>query len=281
MGNDVVLCGRVEGEAFYRHTKVERSLTKDDDYDDDDDVDGVWGQGVRRVEYRLPPLPPFHHSTTSITTTNTSTSTTISSPFYAKFSSPNGEPVIIKGTFKKNQLNLSDGVQTLTSWLLLLLLLLLLKFTQASKQGHNTSKKKTTFSRLLRGLKTHKKEKQGQTQGSPRHGRTRMGVPQRGAYDRDKSPTTIENAFVRKLVLVHRETTTADNMSMGGREKEKTGKKNGGGSGDGDGYGVVVTAGSGFNKRTGWPGRIPWEFAPSTEWEEFRTDTHEFTSLWL
>ncbi|XP_043504147.1 SAM and SH3 domain-containing protein 1-like isoform X2 [Polistes fuscatus] len=48
-----------------------------------------------------------------------------------------------------------------------------------NEQGHNTSKKKTTFSRLLRGLKTHKKEKQGQTQGSPRHGRTRMGVPQR------------------------------------------------------------------------------------------------------
>ncbi|XP_020708622.1 uncharacterized protein LOC105686971 isoform X4 [Athalia rosae] len=48
-------------------------------------------------------------------------------------------------------------------------------------QGQNTSKKKTTFSRLLRGLKTHRKEKQGQPQGSPRHGRSsRMqGVPQR------------------------------------------------------------------------------------------------------
>ncbi|XP_046420684.1 uncharacterized protein LOC124302376 isoform X1 [Neodiprion virginianus] len=46
-------------------------------------------------------------------------------------------------------------------------------------QGQNTSKKKTTFSRLLRGLKTHRKEKHGQPQGSPRHGRTRMGVPQR------------------------------------------------------------------------------------------------------
>lgn len=48
-----------------------------------------------------------------------------------------------------------------------------------SEQGQNTSKKKTTFSRLLRGLKTHRKEKQGQSQGSPRHGRARMGVPQR------------------------------------------------------------------------------------------------------
>ncbi|XP_029668136.1 SAM and SH3 domain-containing protein 1-like isoform X3 [Formica exsecta] len=49
-----------------------------------------------------------------------------------------------------------------------------------NEQGQNTSKKKTTFSRLLRGLKTHRKEKQGQqTQGSPRHGRARMGVPQR------------------------------------------------------------------------------------------------------
>ncbi|XP_070156614.1 SAM and SH3 domain-containing protein 1 isoform X3 [Polyergus mexicanus] len=49
-----------------------------------------------------------------------------------------------------------------------------------NEQGQNTSKKKTTFSRLLRGLKTHRKEKQGQqTQGSPRHNRARMGVPQR------------------------------------------------------------------------------------------------------
>ncbi|XP_011268369.1 uncharacterized protein LOC105258653 isoform X4 [Camponotus floridanus] len=49
-----------------------------------------------------------------------------------------------------------------------------------NEQGQNTSKKKTTFSRLLRGLKTHRKEKQGQqAQGSPRHGRARMGVPQR------------------------------------------------------------------------------------------------------
>ncbi|KOC59632.1 SAM and SH3 domain-containing protein 1, partial [Habropoda laboriosa] len=48
-----------------------------------------------------------------------------------------------------------------------------------SEQGQNPSKKKTTFSRLLRGLKTHRKEKQAQTQGSPRHGRARMGVPQR------------------------------------------------------------------------------------------------------
>ncbi|XP_024945121.1 uncharacterized protein LOC107273170 isoform X2 [Cephus cinctus] len=48
-----------------------------------------------------------------------------------------------------------------------------------NEQGQNTSKKKTTFSKLLRGLKTHRKEKQGQTQGSPRHGRARMGVPQR------------------------------------------------------------------------------------------------------
>ncbi|XP_043471066.1 SAM and SH3 domain-containing protein 1-like isoform X4 [Leptopilina heterotoma] len=47
------------------------------------------------------------------------------------------------------------------------------------EQGQNTSKKKTTFSRLLRGLKTHKKEKQGQTQSSPKHNRSRMGVPQR------------------------------------------------------------------------------------------------------
>ncbi|XP_076389053.1 uncharacterized protein LOC100883627 isoform X3 [Megachile rotundata] len=48
-----------------------------------------------------------------------------------------------------------------------------------NEQGQNTNKKKTTFSRLLRGLKTHRKEKQAQTQGSPRHGRARMGVPQR------------------------------------------------------------------------------------------------------
>ncbi|XP_025986368.1 uncharacterized protein LOC105193913 isoform X1 [Solenopsis invicta] len=49
-----------------------------------------------------------------------------------------------------------------------------------NEQGQNTSKKKTTFSRLLRGLKTHRKEKQGQqAQSSPRHGRARMGVPQR------------------------------------------------------------------------------------------------------
>lgn len=48
-----------------------------------------------------------------------------------------------------------------------------------NEQGQTTSKKKTTFSRLLRGLKTHRKEKQAQTQGSPRHGRIRMGVPQR------------------------------------------------------------------------------------------------------
>ncbi|CAK9799080.1 SAM and SH3 domain-containing protein 1 [Anthophora plagiata] len=48
-----------------------------------------------------------------------------------------------------------------------------------NEQGQNPSKKKTTFSRLLRGLKTHRKEKQAQTQGSPRHGRARMGVPQR------------------------------------------------------------------------------------------------------
>ncbi|XP_076171998.1 uncharacterized protein LOC143148989 isoform X2 [Ptiloglossa arizonensis] len=48
-----------------------------------------------------------------------------------------------------------------------------------NEQGQNTGKKKTTFSRLLRGLKTHRKEKQGQVQGSPRHSRTRVGVPQR------------------------------------------------------------------------------------------------------
>ncbi|XP_076753488.1 uncharacterized protein LOC143424938 isoform X4 [Xylocopa sonorina] len=48
-----------------------------------------------------------------------------------------------------------------------------------NEQGQTTSKKKTTFSRLLRGLKTHRKEKQAQAQGSPRHGRARMGVPQR------------------------------------------------------------------------------------------------------
>ncbi|XP_034176699.2 uncharacterized protein LOC117602592 isoform X5 [Osmia lignaria lignaria] len=48
-----------------------------------------------------------------------------------------------------------------------------------NEQGQSTNKKKTTFSRLLRGLKTHRKEKQAQTQGSPRHGRARMGVPQR------------------------------------------------------------------------------------------------------
>lgn len=52
-------------------------------------------------------------------------------------------------------------------------------FRIISEQGQTTSKKKTTFSRLLRGLKTHRKEKQAQTQGSPRHGRIRMGVPQR------------------------------------------------------------------------------------------------------
>ncbi|XP_043589014.1 SAM and SH3 domain-containing protein 1-like isoform X2 [Bombus pyrosoma] len=48
-----------------------------------------------------------------------------------------------------------------------------------NEQGQTTSKKKTTFSRLLRGLKTHRKEKQAQAQGSPRHGRARIGVPQR------------------------------------------------------------------------------------------------------
>lgn len=52
-------------------------------------------------------------------------------------------------------------------------------FFYVSEQGQSTNKKKTTFSRLLRGLKTHRKEKQAQTQGSPRHGRARMGVPQR------------------------------------------------------------------------------------------------------
>lgn len=54
------------------------------------------------------------------------------------------------------------------------------RLTVVAEQGQNTSKKKTTFSRLLRGLKTHRKEKQSQqAQGSPRHGRARMGVPQR------------------------------------------------------------------------------------------------------
>ncbi|KAL6262159.1 hypothetical protein P5V15_007256 [Pogonomyrmex californicus] len=52
--------------------------------------------------------------------------------------------------------------------------------TPGGPQATYQSKKKTTFSRLLRGLKTHRKEKQGQqAQGSPRHGRARMGVPQR------------------------------------------------------------------------------------------------------
>ncbi|XP_053598822.1 uncharacterized protein LOC103576410 isoform X2 [Microplitis demolitor] len=47
-------------------------------------------------------------------------------------------------------------------------------------QDLNTSKKKTTFSRLLKGLKTSKKEKQSQSQASPKHtGRTKIGVPQR------------------------------------------------------------------------------------------------------
>ena len=52
-------------------------------------------------------------------------------------------------------------------------------FLIVTEQGQTTSKKKTTFSRLLRGLKTHRKEKQAQAQGSPRHGRARIGVPQR------------------------------------------------------------------------------------------------------
>ncbi|KAJ8681873.1 hypothetical protein QAD02_017665 [Eretmocerus hayati] len=46
-------------------------------------------------------------------------------------------------------------------------------------QGQNTSKKKMTFSRILRGLKTHRKEKHGQTQGSPRHNPPPMSIPQR------------------------------------------------------------------------------------------------------
>lgn len=48
-----------------------------------------------------------------------------------------------------------------------------------SEQGQNTSKKKTTFSRILRGLKTVRKDKHNQAQSSPRHNLPRSGVPQR------------------------------------------------------------------------------------------------------
>ncbi|KAG5872050.1 hypothetical protein JTB14_000535 [Gonioctena quinquepunctata] len=47
----------------------------------------------------------------------------------------------------------------------------------------NTAKKRTTFSRFLRGLKTsHRKEKHGAS--SPRHGRAAArGVPQRVSFE--------------------------------------------------------------------------------------------------
>ncbi|XP_044586528.1 uncharacterized protein LOC123266355 isoform X2 [Cotesia glomerata] len=49
-----------------------------------------------------------------------------------------------------------------------------------NEQDQNTNKKKTTFSRLLKGLKTHKKEKQNQAQASPKHSsHMKLGVPQR------------------------------------------------------------------------------------------------------
>ncbi|XP_016845914.1 uncharacterized protein LOC100124271 isoform X2 [Nasonia vitripennis] len=48
-----------------------------------------------------------------------------------------------------------------------------------NEQGQNTSKKKTTFSRILRGLKTVRKDKHNQAQSSPRHNTPRSGVPQR------------------------------------------------------------------------------------------------------
>lgn len=48
------------------------------------------------------------------------------------------------------------------------------------EQGQNTSKKKMTLSRILKGLKTHKKEKHGQIHSSPQHGLpSRTGLPQR------------------------------------------------------------------------------------------------------
>ncbi|XP_033338981.1 uncharacterized protein LOC117227652 isoform X1 [Megalopta genalis] len=64
-----------------------------------------------------------------------------------------------------------------------------------NEQGQNTNKKKTTFSRLLRGLKTHRKEKQGQTQGSPRHGRARMGVPQRVSFQVDTPDSVLQSGL--------------------------------------------------------------------------------------
>ncbi|XP_014203656.1 uncharacterized protein LOC106635971 [Copidosoma floridanum] len=48
-----------------------------------------------------------------------------------------------------------------------------------NEQGHNTSKKKTTFSRILRGLKAHRKDKHGPTHDSPVHSQSKAVVPQR------------------------------------------------------------------------------------------------------
>ncbi|CAB0042606.1 unnamed protein product [Trichogramma brassicae] len=47
------------------------------------------------------------------------------------------------------------------------------------EQGHNSSKKKMTFSRILRGLKTNKKDKHGHIHSSPRLNASKLGVPQR------------------------------------------------------------------------------------------------------
>uniref|UniRef100_A0ABD2W513 Sterile alpha motif domain-containing protein 5 n=1 Tax=Trichogramma kaykai TaxID=54128 RepID=A0ABD2W513_9HYME len=48
-----------------------------------------------------------------------------------------------------------------------------------NEQGHNSSKKKMTFSRILRGLKTNKKDKHGHIHSSPRLNASKLGVPQR------------------------------------------------------------------------------------------------------
>ncbi|XP_058791088.1 uncharacterized protein LOC131664201 [Phymastichus coffea] len=48
-----------------------------------------------------------------------------------------------------------------------------------NEQGQNTSKKKMTLSRILKGLKTHKKEKHSQIHNSPQHGLSRTALPQR------------------------------------------------------------------------------------------------------
>ncbi|XP_053997115.1 uncharacterized protein LOC128886341 isoform X2 [Hylaeus anthracinus] len=69
-----------------------------------------------------------------------------------------------------------------------------------NEQGQNTGKKKTTFSRLLRGLKTHRKEKQGQVQGSPRHSRTRVDTPDSVLQSGLGLGPDMGNAILRSMV---------------------------------------------------------------------------------